>query len=255
MVRAQGPQGIRTREELKALVVSKGTGSARENEQVFDKWFADAPRRSFRIAARRHGLTDKLVCDVGCAYGMNLPFCAPGSYGIEIDPEKARFGQALGLTIHQRDAVAEELGDLPRVDAVWCCDVLPHVDSPHVLLRKLHLLLKPDGLLFLYSPTMPLMPWLRHLPRIGRYFHGWEAADHVSAYTPATLEFAAARAGFRTVEMTPLLPFPLSLIPGSGGLVDGCLYVGRKIEGWDYPAKATRSVPTEGPGDARRQSR
>lgn len=135
--------GINTRSELRDYIVRHGCYSQEENLRIYEKWFAAAPRYLFRAVDRKYGLTQKVLCDVGCSYGMNLLFCVPGSYGIEIDGYAVAFARSLGLTVYQRDVLNDDLSDLPKVEAIWCSAVLEHVDSPHMFLRKLHLLLKP----------------------------------------------------------------------------------------------------------------
>lgn len=179
---------------------------------------------------------------------MNLPFCTPDSFGIEKTESEVRFARSLGLVVHQRDVLKDELSDLPKVQVVWCSAVLEHVDSPHTFLRKLSGLLNPGGLLLLYVPTIPLLPWLRHVPKFGRYFDGHTASDHVNAFVPSTLRFFCERAGYATLEISPFYPGILKVfnhVPLASRLVDGCVYVGRRIEAWDYPSKASRNAASD----------
>jgi SAM-dependent methyltransferase len=182
---------------------------------------------------------------MGCSYGMNLIYCLPDSYGIEVEESAVQFARSLGLTVYQRNILNDDLTDLPDVEVIWCSAVLEHVDSPHSFLRKLHLCLKPHGLLALYVPTLPLFPRLRYLPKMGRYFSGYVASDHINALVPSTLQFFCERAGFKTIKVSPFYPGPLGYFnraPLLRHLIDGSVYVGRKIEGWEYPEKATRRV-------------
>jgi SAM-dependent methyltransferase len=122
---------------------------------------------------------------------------------------------------------------------VWNSATLEHVESPHIFIRKLHQLLKPNGLLALYVPTIPPFPWLRKIPRVARYFTGHLHGDHINAFTANTLRFFCERAGFKTLEVSSFLPGPLRLLDGLR-LIDGVTYIGRKIENWQYPPSATR---------------
>ena len=232
-------------EDLREYILSKGCHSAKENLRIYEKWFAEGPRYLFRAVDKKYHITRKVLCDVGCAYGTNLVYCAPGSYGIEIQEHEAKFASSLDLTVYRRDVLNDKLIDLPKTDVIWCSAVLEHVDSPHIFLRKLHLLLKTDGLLALYVPIIPLFPRLRHLPKLGRYFSGHSAADHINAFVPATLRFFCERAGFKTIETATFHPGFLQVfnsLPLGKQLVGGCVYIGRKITGWKYPEKATRRV-------------
>jgi len=237
----------RAKGELRSYVVENGCFSRDENLRIFEKWFKDAPRYLFRAVARRYPLTEGVLCDVGCSYGMNLLFCSPGSYGIDIDPEQIAFARSLGLTAYQLDFVEDDIQHLPKADAVWCSAVLEHVASPHICLRKIHVVLKPGGVLGLYVPTIPRLKGLglSRIPRLGKYFTGQDAADHINAFTPRTLAFFCERAGFETLEVSPFYPGPLSLlnrIPPFSEMVAGCVYVGRAIPQWEYHPKASREA-------------
>jgi SAM-dependent methyltransferase len=231
--------------ELQDYILGRGCYSSEENKRIYEKWFADAPRYLFRAVDKKYAITKRVLCDVGCAYGMNLVFCAPGSYGIEIECYEAKFAQSLGLTVYQRDVINDAVCDVPKADVVWCSAILEHVESPHILLRKLHQLLKPQGLIALYVPTIPLISSLRYLPGVGKYFFGHMASDHINAFVPATLRFFCERAGFKTIEVSPFYPDPLRCLnhfPVARCLVDGCVYIGQSITDWEYPQRATRRV-------------
>ena len=249
--RAQHPPALLDlpfRGDVRELVRARGCFDAAENDRIYGKWFHDSPRYLFRAVDRKYGLRAKRVADVGCSYGMNLLHCASGSYGIEYDEREVRFARGLGLPVFRRDAMRDDLSDLSRVEAVWCAAVLEHVDAPHVFLRKLHDLLDPGGLLAVFVPTIPLFPFLGRLPRVGGYFNGHVAQDHVNAFTAETLAFTCERAGFQSLEVSPFYPGllrPLNHAPLFSKLIDGCVYVGRSIPGWEYPEKSSRRARGE----------
>jgi SAM-dependent methyltransferase len=247
----QGMVGIRRKMEIREHVLRHGCYSGEENLRIYEKWFSIAPRYVFRAVDRKYGITKKVLCEMGCSYGMNLLHCLPDSYGVEIEEYEVQFARSLGLTVYQRDILNDDLTDLPQAEVIWCSAVLEHVDSPHSFLRKLHLCLKPHGLLALYVPTLPLFPGLRYLPKMGRYFSGHAASDHINAFIPSTLQFFCERAGFKTIEVSRFYPSPLHFfnhVPLLNRLIDGSVYVGCKIEQWEYPEKATRRVTTTGRG-------
>lgn len=233
---------------VRALLLERGCFDREENERIYWKWFHGAPRYLFRAVDRKYGLMAARLADVGCSYGQNLLHCAQGSYGIEVDDREAAFAQGLGLPVFHRNAMRDDLSDLEPVEALWCAAVLEHVDAPHVFLRKLHRLLVPGGLLAVFVPTIPLFRFLSRLPRFGGYFDGHTAMDHVNAFTPGTLAFTCERAGFRTLDVSPFYPGPVGVfnhMPGLSRLIDGAVYVGRSIPGWEYPKKSTRRVHLE----------
>lgn len=201
---------------------------------IVAKWFGRPPPHFQRYAIRRYGLDRLAVADVGCAYGSALQHFGRGSYGVELNPEAAAWARAHGLDVHCGDM---ERIAAPAVDAVWCCDVFEHVDSPHLFLRAIARILRPEGLAFI---TVPLMSPLRRLAPRQRHLRGWAAADHVNFFTPATLRATIAYAGFEIAEMTM----------GKGRFLDAvgmwaapeCVVVARKIAGWDYARKSSRCL-------------
>jgi SAM-dependent methyltransferase len=236
------PQGFASPEEWKDRILSRGCYNQSENERIFDKWFRAAPKIAFRRASEIYDLRNHTLCDVGCAYGANLFFTQPGSYGLELNPHYTQFANAIGLPVYQRDVIDDDLSDLPRVDVVWCSALIEHVASPHILLRKLHQLLKPGGLLLLFAPVVPLLPWLRHLPKYGANFTSHLHDDHVSAFTARTLRFTCERAGFQTVEISALYRKPFSIFNRVIYLPATVMYAGRGRRDWEYPINASRRV-------------
>ncbi len=240
-----GIPNISSKDDLRAYILDNGCYSREENMRIYAKWFASSPRYLFYAVNKLYRLTERVLCDVGCGYGMNLLYTLPGSFGIEIEKYENKFTRSLGLTVYNRNIIEDDLSDLPKVEAVWCSAVLEHVDSPHIFLRKLHNLLKPDGLIVIFVPTIPVFPAFKYLPRLGHYFSGHLYPDHINAFTPETLRFFCERAGFETLDVSPFYPFPMNLfnhLPLFFRLIDGCVYVGKKIAAWEYMPAATRRV-------------
>lgn len=238
-------------EKLKQRILTQGCYAPEENQRIYDKWFAAGPRYQFQAVNRDFHLTDQVVCDIGCSYGMNLLYCQPGSYGIEVDKYQVDFARSIGIPIHERDFIHDSVDDLPKVDVVWCSAVLEHVESIHTFLRKLSIILKPGGLLVIYVPTIPLIPALGRVPALGKYLTAHLYSDHINAFTPSTLRFFCERAGYETRTLSPYFPFPLSFlnkVPLLNRLIDGVTLVGRKIPDWDYPQGATRTSTDDGQG-------
>jgi SAM-dependent methyltransferase len=246
-----GIPGVKGQAELQQHIETHGRYTRRENLSIYDTWFSRGPRYLFRAVDRKYGISKSVICDAGCAFGTNLAYCAPGSYGLEIESYKADFARSIGLTVHSRDLMTDDFDDLPRVEAVWCSAVIEHVYSPHILLRKMHMLLKPGGLLALYAPMLPVIPWLQKIAPIQKYCTAWRMDDHINAFVPMTLRFFCERAGFESVELSPFYPQPLAIfsyLPITRRLTGICIYIGRKIEDWEYPEKATRRAASESSG-------
>ena len=239
--------------QMEQMILERGCYSQHENRRIYDKWFAQGPRLKFQAVNRKYYLTDKVVCDIGCSYGTTLLFCKAGSYGIEIETYQSQFARSIGLQVHQRDFLNDTIADLPQVEAVWCSAVLEHVESVHIFLRRMALLLQPNGLVGIYVPTIPVAPALRRVPKLHKYTTGYLYSDHINAFTPSTLRFFCERAGFQTLEVSPFLPGIAAIanhVPLMNRIVDGCVYIGRKIPDWDYPENATRAATVEDKGFA-----
>ncbi|MDB5238021.1 MAG: glycosyl transferase family 2 [Candidatus Kaiserbacteria bacterium] len=225
------PYGIHG-SDLKEYVVKHGGPSAEKNLEIYEKWFRKSPRYLFKAVDKNYQLTKKVFCDIGCSYGMNLVWSRAESYGVDIVPEYTEFAQNLGLTAYTRDVITADLSDLPKVEAVWCCAVLEHVDAPHIFLRKLWTLLEPNGMIFMWVPTIPPAPWryLRHVPFLKRHLTAHTHSDHVNAFTPSTVRFMAERAGFDTIELNALYPKPFGWLGRFIFILDGVMYIGKKKE-------------------------
>jgi SAM-dependent methyltransferase len=219
-------------EELMRMIVEKGCFSREKNQEIYDKCFSNAPRYLFRAVDKNFGISQKILCDAGCGYGANLFYCKFGSYGVEINKDKANFAASIGLKVYQCDILKDDLSNLPKAEIVWCSAVLEHVDCPNIFLKKLRLLLRPNGMLALYVPTIPLFPIFQKFPKVGKYFSGYAANEHVNAFTPETLQYFCEKAGFKTIDISPFYPGILKvfnhIFPVSN-LIGRSVYVGQKI--------------------------
>ena len=228
--------------------------------EIADGFFAATVPRRLRGVLERYGLQDRAVLDVGCSYGQALRYFRADSLGIDTDPECVRVATALGFDARLASIDDPDLGDvLPaeRFDAVWCCDVLEHVAAPHTALIQIRRVLRPGGLAFLRVPLIPRSRILAAAQRTGfRFLFGWqrfglgyEALDHVNAFTSQTFEFGVARAGFRvvardaTVTARPVLrPIANRLLRNSANTM---LFVAERLDNWSYPERKSSRRLTE----------
>jgi SAM-dependent methyltransferase len=248
-MKLQGIAGVSSEAELERHVVARGCYDAAENRRIYRKWFSGGrPRdRVYEYLADKLPITRGVLCDVGCGYGPTLVHAEPGSYGLELEDYQAAFGRSIGLAVHTRNLLTDDLSDLPRADTVWCAATLEHVDAPHVFLRRLYYLLKPGGRLIIEVPCAPPTFWMRSTPGVGRIYGDHD--DHVNSFSPTSLARFCERAGFREHWVfrysTPLinrmkLPVWATRYPPFSWAAQSIVYVGQQIPGWDYPRKATR---------------
>lgn len=240
---------IHNPEDLKRHIIDNGPYSKEENAEIYENSFARSPRYTFRILDDKYNISKTLLADIGCSKGYNLIHCGEGSYGVEIGKTDAEFAQSIGLNVYPINILEDDICSLPKPETVFAASVLEHVDSPHVFLRRLHSLLQPNGLLILLVPIIPIFPKFKRLPIIGKYFSGYQAKDHIYAFTPPTLRFICERAGYETINITAILPQTMTFLnPILKNLMGHSIYVGKKIAHWDYPEKATRKASTNEKG-------
>jgi SAM-dependent methyltransferase len=140
--------------------------------KLVERW---APRRSGR----------RRILDVGCAKGS---FLAAGSadwdtVGVELTEGAAQFARSrFGLTVHQ--GTVEEV-DLPAhsFDVITMWDVLEHVYDPCQTLKRIHDLLRPDGVFIARVPNLDA--WEARFS--GRYWAGLDQPRHIFVPDEASL--------------------------------------------------------------------
>ncbi len=219
------------RERLRDFIIENGCFTKEENLKIFENYFAKGPRYLFQAVDKKYNITSKLLCDIGCSYGMNLIYCTPDSYGIEVDRRKVEFARGIGLKVYELNLLRDDTSCLPRVDIIWCSAVLEHLDSPYIFLTKIREMLKPDGLLAIYVPTIPIFPSLSYFPYLGKYVSGFKNKEHIYAFVPSTLRFICERAGFMTIENSPFYPSFLGIfnrIPIINRIIGRTVYIGKK---------------------------
>ncbi len=217
--------------KLEAFILEHGCYSPEENGKIYRHWFSRGPRYLFRAVDQKYGISEKTICDVGCAFGTNLLYCNDSSYGIEPDTYRADFARSLGLRVYSLDLVSDDSGSLPKVQAIWCSAVLEHVSCPYLFLCRLYQLLEPGGLIAIYVPTIPVFPFMERFLWLGKYVAGYRSRGHVNAFIPDTLRFVCEAAGFHTIEVSPFYPGMLSFfnnIPLLDRVTGRTMFIGRK---------------------------
>lgn len=148
--------------------------------------------RTFRNIITAFQLGGKAVLDLGCSFGEHLAHFGDGSTGITITPEDAAEGVRRGLDVRIGDA-EQKLPIDKAYDAIYCSNLLEHLQAPHRFLVDIRSVLKPGGVLVLGVPVIPFPPMLMGL----RKFHGALAVSHINFFTGDSLRITAERAGWR----------------------------------------------------------
>jgi SAM-dependent methyltransferase len=196
---------VRSLDDLRAEIRVRSPLAPDRTEAVLRARFERLPRR-LDVALARWPLSTSRVLDVGCSFGHCLVHFGRGSVGIDSVREHVDFCRALGLEAVLAD-VDSGLDDVPDggFDYLWISDVLEHLDSPRLLLRRLRPKLAPGGTLLLHVSTRPsgrLAAWaLRRL-----HLTPYDAHVHYYQFTTETICHLVERCGYRVDELVPGLP-------------------------------------------------
>ncbi len=95
-----------------------------------------------------------------------------------------------------------------EIITLW--DVIEHIPKPQPLLKYLHSLLKPGGILFVQTPNFPVQLFKAKL-KVLLYgmkpnVHYLEAKDHINDYSERTLVKLSNQCGFESCEYRILKP-------------------------------------------------
>ena len=185
--------------DLRNRIFSRSSLSSEETQKIWEKYFRFMSMK-LALPLVKYRLDSKRVLDIGSAWGEFLIHFGPGSKGVEVLPESVKFSRAIGLDVSEYNFEDEWRENPESFDAVWCSNVLEHVVAPHLLLRRFHEVLKGNGLIFIRVPTIPSNWLYLKLNRLLLGFLGYEALQHINAFTRRTIEFTIERAGFKIVE-------------------------------------------------------
>ena len=190
---------------LKGRIFSRSSLSPEETQKIWEKYFRFMPVK-LALPLKKYNLNNKKVLDIGSAWGEFLIHFGSGSKGIEVMPESVKFSRAIGFNVDEYNFEDEWREENESFDAIWCSNVLEHVVAPHLLLRRFHEALKSNGLIFIRVPTIPSNWLYLKLNRLLLGFLGYDAVQHINAFTRRTIEFTVERAGFKIIESNIFLP-------------------------------------------------
>ncbi|MGE3171747.1 MAG: class I SAM-dependent methyltransferase [Planctomycetota bacterium] len=136
-----------------------------------------------------------LFVDIGCSIGTSLLAAQARGWraiGLELAQSAVEVAQRR-FELDVRAVTVDDSG-LPRgsVAAVLMHHTLEHVEHPDRLLRRIHEVLEPGGVMYQCLPNHGSLKALL----LGRHFGYGITDEHLSHFTPATLRRVVRRAGF-----------------------------------------------------------
>jgi 2-polyprenyl-3-methyl-5-hydroxy-6-metoxy-1,4-benzoquinol methylase len=142
-------------------------------------------------------------------FGFSVTACEFWNrYAPSLDPQKKLLADH---EIDCIDTVVMGSAQKSRFAAVLLAAVIEHIaDSPRALLRQIHGLLKPGGILFLDTPNIAYIYNRRrlarglsiHPPIIEQFFSAVPFEGHVREYTGAELTFMLENTGFEVLHLS-----------------------------------------------------
>jgi 2-polyprenyl-3-methyl-5-hydroxy-6-metoxy-1,4-benzoquinol methylase len=166
------------------------------------------PRHAARLEAVREitGRPGRLL-EVGIGHGGFMQLAASRGWtptGVEISRYAARHvREQFG---HDVVCGSIETADLPAgaFDLVHLSHVLEHLVDPVAALVRIRGLLSPSGVMVIEVPNELENLFVRARRLVGRVTPYPVTSTHLSFFTPATLQRALQRAGFRVLRLTTL---------------------------------------------------
>lgn len=181
------------------------------------------------VAALERDQPKGRILEVGAAGGFFLEAARRRGWtvhGVEISPFAAEYARReLGLPVDTADVMEAAL-PAGSQEVVYVDNILEHTIDPVAVLRRVHELLAPGGLLVVIVPTYVNSPWFRALKRLRSSGLGTRLAAtrlgallklsrdvealpyHIDEFTPANLAAAMERAGFAIERRLSSVPIP-----------------------------------------------
>jgi len=176
---------------------------------VYARWYETFEKMLFPQRRR--------ILDVGSGPGFFLLFGKERGWktvGIEPSTQAAAFSRTLGLEIVDHVLDKKTASTLGSFDVVHLHDVLEHVPDPREILRLVHGMIEPAGLLSVIVPNdyNSLQQLLRD--RLG-YQPWWVAPPHhLNYFSFDSLERLLQTLGFEVLRRTATFPMEIFLLMG-----------------------------------------
>lgn len=138
------------------------------------------------------------LLDVGCGNGGFLALARQAGWdveGLDFDAGAVLAARSRGLMVHEGGIDVLDGRDA-CFDVITLCHVIEHVPDPCAMLRRLHALLKPGGMLWLDTPNLDSLGACH----FGANWRGLEPPRHLVLFNASSLCEALHQAGFSAVR-------------------------------------------------------
>jgi 2-polyprenyl-3-methyl-5-hydroxy-6-metoxy-1,4-benzoquinol methylase len=154
------------------------------------------------------------LLDIGCAMGILLEEArrvGVRATGIDISRDAVIYCRKKKLDVLE-GTLSSIGGKLHNnsFDVVTAFEIIEHERNPLEMMRRVHTLLKNDGIAVLTTPNHDSF-WRKIM---GKWWVGYRHSEHVTFWDPTTLRELFQRAGFKnsTIRRDSPRPFPLSFV-------------------------------------------
>jgi SAM-dependent methyltransferase len=171
------------------------------------------------------------LLDVGCGSGAFVAQMSALGWraeGIDPDPTAVAGAREAGLRVEQgtlADVDAREHAG--SFDAMTFSHVIEHLHEPAADLRRVYLLLRPGGLLWIATPNLEALG----RRRFGRDWLGLDPPRHLVLFTRASLERLVRGAGLEPLPAPPASPHALHMFSQSAAIGEGRLPYKGPVDG------------------------
>lgn len=139
----------------------------------------------------------KRLLDIGCGYGFFLHEMTQRGWhveGIEVSSTGREYARKnLGLAIHSKLLENINFPDA-SFDVVTLFYVIEHVHDPGKILREVHRILKPDGMVLLRWPHST--PIIKIMGPLAKRFDIYHTPFHLFDFNPGAMELLLEKSGF-----------------------------------------------------------
>lgn len=178
-------------------------GTRHENALAYGRWLAwlAPPLRAAADATCRHlppvPKGGGRLLDVGCGNGAFLRLAQGMGWtvaGVDFDPDAARQARAAGFEVTVGGV--ESLSEVDCYDVITISHVIEHVPDPCASLRAMWRLLKPNGTLWLETPSLRSLGHRMY----GSDWRGLEPPRHLVLFDGPSLQSALRNSGFLDIS-------------------------------------------------------